>query len=72
MAYKVVKRFADLQDNEHVYLAGDVFPRKGVEVSEERIAELSSVFNRLGEVLIKAVEEPKKAEKPKKKAKAKE
>ena len=72
MTYKVIKNFADLQDKEHVYLAGDTFPRKGAEVSDERIAELASVFNKRGEVLIKAVEEPKKAKEPKKKAKTKE
>lgn len=72
MNYKVIKNFADLQDNEHVYLAGDTFPRNGVEVSDERIAELASAFNKRGEVLIEPVEEPKKDKEPKKKAKTKE
>ena len=72
MTYKVIKNFADLQDKEHVYLAGDTFPRKGVEVSAERIAELASAFNKRGEVLIEAVEEQKKAKEPKKTTKKKE
>ena len=29
--FKVISRFADLQDNNHVYEAGDVFPREGME-----------------------------------------
>jgi hypothetical protein len=61
MIYKVIKNFADLQDNNHVYFAGDEFPRKGVEVSDERIAELASVSNKRREVLIEAVEMPQEA-----------
>ena len=63
MIYKVIKGFADLQDNEHVYLTGDTFPREGLEVSDERIAELSTTANRRREVLIEAVETPQKAKK---------
>lgn len=55
--YKVIKRFKDLQDNDHIYHAGDTFPREGVEVSEDRINELSSDVNRRGEPLIEAVPE---------------
>ena len=54
--YVVLKDFADLQDNKHFYRTGDSFPRAGAEVSEERVAELASVKNKCGEVLIKAVE----------------
>jgi hypothetical protein len=61
MIYKVIKNFADLQDNNHVYLVGDEFPRKGMEVSDERIAELASASNKRREVLIEAVKEPQKA-----------
>ena len=56
--YKVISSFADLQDDRHVYKAGDTFPRKGVKVSEERIAELSSDKNRRGFPLIEAVDTP--------------
>ena len=59
--YKVVKAFTDLQDNNHVYLAGDKFPREGAKVSDERAAELASDKNARGEALIEAVDVPKKA-----------
>lgn len=70
--YKVLKFFTDLQDNNYPYSVGDSFPRSGVEVSESRLAELSSSENRQGTPLIQLVnEEPKKpaAKKPKKTAK---
>ena len=44
--YKVIKSFTDLQDNNYAYYVGDTFPRNGVEVGAERIAELSSTQNR--------------------------
>ena len=40
MAYKVTQEIRDLQDNQHYYRAGDVFPRKDLEVDDERVAEL--------------------------------
>lgn len=52
MQYIVVKDFSDIQDDRHVYHAGDIFPRMGLEVSEERVAELASRDNRRGEILI--------------------
>ncbi len=65
--YKVIKAFTDLQDNRYGYKAGDAYPRKGYEPSEERIAELSSGNNLQGKPLIQLVEEkpaaPKKAAK---------
>lgn len=60
--YKVVKAFTDLQDNNHVYLAGDKYPREGVEADEKRVAELASADNKRGVALIEAVEPPKKPE----------
>ena len=66
--YKVIKFFTDLQDNEHPYNVGDVFPRKGKEVTADRIAELASAKNKQGVPLIEEVEEPKPVES---KAKAK-
>lgn len=65
MTYKVIKYFTDLQDNEHPYNEGDIFPRSGVTVSAERLKELSGSDNRQGVPLIEAVEEAE--EKPKKK-----
>ncbi|HJC49110.1 MAG TPA: hypothetical protein H9754_00785 [Candidatus Anaerostipes avistercoris] len=72
--YKVIKRFHDLQDARktksgriyHEYNVGDVFPRDGMEVSEERIQELAGPDNRQGVPLIELVQEkgaPKKTTK---------
>ena len=62
--YKVIKYFADLKDNNHEYNVGDIYPRKGLEVKPERIAELSGKENKQGCPLIAEVEEaPKKATK---------
>lgn len=59
--HKVVKAFTDLQDNGHVYRVGDDYPRTGLSVSEERVAELASADNKRGEVLIVAVDVPEGA-----------
>ena len=69
MKYEVVRFFVDLQDNDHPYYAGDKFPRTGVNVSAERIAELAGSENKHGVPLIVKVSEdaPKKA--PAKRAK---
>lgn len=40
MAYKVTQAIRDLQDNQHYYRAGDVFPREGLKVDDERVVEL--------------------------------
>jgi hypothetical protein len=58
--YKVIKYFEDLKDNRHPYKVGDIFPRKGLAVSESRIDELSRDKNRRGEPLIVEVVTPKK------------
>lgn len=60
--YKVIKHFTDLQDNNHSYNVGDTYPRKGLEVKEDRIAELSGAENLQKTPLIAKVE-PKKKEK---------
>ena len=57
--FKVIKFFTDLQDGNNPYEVGDTFPRKGLEVAEERLAELSGSENKQGEPLIKEVKEPK-------------
>lgn len=46
MLYKVTKKFTDLQDGNHVYNVGDVYPRESYTPSEERIKELASDKNR--------------------------
>lgn len=55
--YKVIHYFTDLQDNEHPYNVGDVFPRDGLTVGEERLKELSGSKNKQHKPLIKLVEE---------------
>lgn len=55
--YEVIHYFTDLQDNEHPYNVGDIFPRDGLKVSEERLRELSGNNNRQRKPLIKFVED---------------
>ena len=74
--YKVIKKFHDLQDATktkngmvyHEYNVGDEFPRKGHEVSEERLDELAGKENKQGVPLIELVEEKADAEKTAKKS----
>lgn len=54
--YKVIEPFVDLQDDHHRYAMGDIFPRSGHDVSEERINELCTDQNRRHKALIIAVE----------------
>lgn len=58
--YRVVRDFYDLQDNGHAYLSGDIFPRKGLEVSRERLDYLAGSGNRLGEPVIAEQKSKKK------------
>lgn len=76
MKYKVLYPFADLHDKKYKYNAGDIFPRTGLEVSEDRIKELAGSNNKLKKPLIEEIieETPKEvseaneaSEKPKKK-----
>ena len=64
--YRVIKSFTDLQDNNYAYYVGDTFPRNGVEVGAERIAELSSDKNLQGVPLIEEVAEKQKRTRKKK------
>lgn len=57
---KVLTFFTDLQDNDYKYHAGDLFPRDGLNVSEDRIKELSTKKNLRGIPLIEKIEEPAK------------
>ena len=59
--YKVIAYFEDLQDNGRPYNVGDTFPVEGVEVMQERFAELASNKNRQGKPLIKEVKLTKKS-----------
>lgn len=65
MKYEVVHFFIDLCDDNHTYNVGDKFPRSGMEVSDERIKELSGSSNRQGIPLIKEVTPPVEKVKPK-------
>ena len=53
--YKVIAYFTDAQDGEHIYKVGDEYPRQGIEVSDERIEELSSSKNAKGRPMIEEV-----------------
>lgn len=55
--YRVIHFFTDLQDGNHPYNVGDTFPRQGMDVSDARIAELSSDRNKQRVPLIEAVTE---------------
>ena len=58
--YKVVFKFADVEDGLHVYDVGDTYPRKGVKASGRRIAELATCNNKIGRVLIEEVKSESK------------
>lgn len=57
MTYQVINYFTDLQDDNHAYNVGDEYPRKGLDVSKDRLTELSTDNNRQNKALIKRVEE---------------
>ena len=59
--YKVIERFADLQDGKHIYVAGDTFPRNGLKITGDRIAQLASCDNRIGRPVIKYVPDKEKS-----------
>lgn len=61
--YRVIRLFADLQDNNHVYNPGDEYPRKGLTVTDERIAELAGSNNKQGCPLIEPIKDEKPAAK---------
>lgn len=61
--YRVIAQFADAKDNNHIYRAGDEFPRQGVKVEEERLDELASGSNAIGRPLIEKVSAPKRRRK---------
>ena len=54
--YKVIQYFTDLQDNNHAYHVGDIFPHDGMAVTEKRLLELSTDKNRRHIPLIEKVE----------------
>lgn len=56
--YRVIKYFTDLQDNNHAYRVGDIYPREGFAPSEKRFKELLSGENKRK---VKLIEEVTKA-----------
>lgn len=40
MIYKTTKAIRDMQDDDFCYYEGAIYPRKGLEVSQERLADL--------------------------------
>lgn len=67
--FRVIKHFIDLQDSNHKYDIGDIYPRKGLNVLQSRINELASSKNRQGVPLIEEI--PEKVEESKKEKKSK-
>ena len=65
MRYIAAVNFYDLQDGNRKYMAGEEFPRLGLSVSAERLAELAGSDNRAGYPLIKADGAEQAPEKPK-------
>lgn len=60
----VYKAFTDLEDNNYFYKKDDIYPREGLEPSKKRIKELLSNKNKIGEILIKKIEETKENKEP--------
>lgn len=60
--YEVIQPFKDLQDFDHFYNVGDIFPHDGMTVSEERLKELSSSNNKQHKPLIKKIAEDTESE----------
>ena len=56
--YVAAVRFADRQDGNRIYEPGERYPRLGLSVTDERIAELMGSDNRVGYPLIKRIETP--------------
>lgn len=50
--YRVIKAFVDLQDGNHKYNVGDIYPRENAISTPARLAQLAGVKNRQGVSLI--------------------
>lgn len=51
---KVVYKFVDLVDGNHIYEVGDNYPRDGYKPTKERVEELKGSDNKIGKPLIVA------------------
>lgn len=56
MKYKVIRKFRDTQDKNHVYEVGEKYPHKG-RVDKERAEQLAGKKNKYGYPFIKEVDE---------------
>ena len=64
MKYKVLRFFNDLQDENYYYETGSVYPRDGLNPSQNRIDELASADNKQGIPRMEPiVEQPKTTKK---------
>lgn len=61
--YRTTQRFYDLEDDRHLYQAGDEYPRKGHNPTRARIEELSTDRNKMHTPLIEEVKKPKQTKK---------
>lgn len=52
MSYKVIHAFTDIQDFNHIYRVGDVYPRSGMCATETRLNELAGSKNKQKRPLI--------------------
>ena len=60
MIYKVIEKFKDLKDNDHIYEVNDIYPRKDFkceDIRQKRIQELTTKKNKRGKILIKEIKE---------------
>lgn len=55
--YVAIKRFKDLDDEGTTYVAGNIYPRQGVKVPDNRFAELASDKNKRKEPVIAEITE---------------
>lgn len=70
--YKVTKAFVDLNDNLYQYKAGEIYPRGGIELDEDRAKELATVENLSGQVLIEKIKSARKPATPEDKQRKKQ
>jgi hypothetical protein len=60
MVYKVIEKFKDLKDNDHIYEVNDIYPRKDIkleDIPQKRIKELTTTKNKIGKILIEKIKE---------------
>jgi len=57
MAYKVINRFKDTQDNNTVYEVGEEYPKGEYKPTKKRIAELSKEHPKYKRIFIEEVKE---------------